>query len=155
MECYFCYEEGTENGFSFKLCEFKYSKLYLYKEQIYPGRVILAAKSHVPEYFDMNREEMEGYISELTMVSQAIRRAFKPDKLNYCSIGDSSGHLHVHIVPKRKDNEMWGDMFEVNAHRGFLEHEAYQPIIDRIMAEIPKDGITEIYPFKKESNKTE
>lgn len=142
MDCYFCHEFGYENPFSFKLCEFEYSKLYLYKEQIYPGRVILTAKSHVPEYFDLEEHELKGFLKELTLVSRALREAFCPDKLNYCSIGDSSGHLHIHIVPKTMQNEKWGDMFEVNAHRGYLDENGYKKIIQALMDNIPKEAIT-------------
>lgn len=144
MECYFCHETGSENAFSYKICEFTYGKLYLYKEQIYPGRVIFASKRHVAEYFDLPEDEVLGFMNELTIVSKALQRAFRPDKLNYCSIGDSSGHLHIHIVPKMKDNEKWGDMFEVNAHRGFLEANRYREIIEKLKNELPRQAMTVI-----------
>lgn len=126
--CYFCREDG-ENPYSFKICDLKYSTLYLFREQIYRGRCILAAKRHAAEYYDLPAEEAAGFMEDLTLVSRTLERLFKPDKMNYASIGDSSGHLHIHVVPKHRDNERWGDMFEVNAHRGYLDQEEYQSLI--------------------------
>lgn len=130
--CYFCGENDEENPFSYKICEFSYSKLYLFKEQIYLGRCILAAKSHVPEFYYMPLKEKEGFLKELELVSQTLEKLFHAEKMNFASIGDSSGHLHIHIVPKHRTDEKWGDMFEVNAHRGYLQQQEYEALIDKI-----------------------
>ena len=43
--------------------------------------------------------------------AQAVTDLLHPDKINYLIFGDTSTHLHVHIVPKYRDGKDWGKVF--------------------------------------------
>lgn len=43
--------------------------------------------------------------------AQAVTAIYAPDKINYLIFGDTSTHLHVHIVPKYRQGKDWGKVF--------------------------------------------
>ena len=49
-------------AFGIKICELESSKVYLFKEQSHPGRVIVAHKKHVSENTELTSEERVVYI---------------------------------------------------------------------------------------------
>lgn len=49
QNCAYCMEGELVAAFGIKICELKSSKVYLFKEQSHPGRVIVAHKKHVSE----------------------------------------------------------------------------------------------------------
>ena len=57
---------------------------------------------------------------------------FHPDKINYGSYADTGCHLHVHLVPKYKDQFEWNTTFEMNPQRIFLSDEEYADMIEKI-----------------------
>ena len=59
----------------------------------------------------------------------SITDQFSPDKINYLIFGDTSTHLHVHIVPKYQNGKDWGKVFLTDEPEPlFLEEDAYQSI---------------------------
>jgi diadenosine tetraphosphate (Ap4A) HIT family hydrolase len=42
------------------------------------------------------------------MAALAIVRSFAPDHMNYESLGNVVPHLHVHLVPRYRDDPRWG-----------------------------------------------
>ena len=49
QNCAYCMEGELVAAFGIKICELETSKVYLFKEQSHPGRVIVAHKKHVSE----------------------------------------------------------------------------------------------------------
>lgn len=49
QNCAYCVEGELVDAFGIKICELPTSKVYLFKEQSHPGRVIVAHKKHVSE----------------------------------------------------------------------------------------------------------
>lgn len=40
------------------------------------------------------------FLKEMSLVAEAVYRAFKPNKLNYELLGNFNNHLHWHIIPR-------------------------------------------------------
>lgn len=133
-ECFYCKPEIKETPFGYLIADLGSSLLYLFKDQLNAGRVILASKPHVGEYYDLPPEESAAFIADLARVSKAVHKLFGADKMNLFTMGDTSGHLHVHIVPKRKDVENWGRMFEMDSGKGRLTEDEYKKRCDEIRA---------------------
>lgn len=139
--CVFCDEERTELPTCLKICDLKYSRLYLFREQLYSGRCLLASKSHTAEIYDLPRDEQEGFLAELAVVSKTLKDLYCADKMNFLSLGDTVGHIHIHIVPKKKSDPEWGGMFQFIAEEGFLSDEAYRKEIVSIKAALKSRGL--------------
>ena len=59
---------------------------------------------------------------------------FSPDKVNYGAYGDTGCHLHMHLVPKYKDEYEWGGVFEMNPGKTLLTDAEYAEMIEKIKA---------------------
>lgn len=58
-------------------------------------------------------------MEDIAKAANAIHKAFHPDKVNYGSYGDTDCHLHMHLVPKYKDGNEWGGVFQMNPQKTF------------------------------------
>lgn len=120
--------------FGIYVCDLEVSSLVLFKEQSKMGRFIVAYKDHVGEIVDLNDDERNAFMSDVAKVAKAIHSAFSPDKINYGAYGDTGNHLHIHLVPKYKDGDEWGSIFQMNPEKTFLTDEGYLELIEKIKA---------------------
>ena len=122
--------------FGIVICDLSVSTLILFKEQSHPGRCIVAYKDHVSEIVNISKAERDAFFDDVDRAAKAIHAAFHPDKLNYGAYGDTGCHLHMHLVPKYKDEYEWGGVFEMNPGKVLLSDEEYQAMIDKIKANL-------------------
>ncbi len=134
--CAYCVGGELLDKFGIKICDLNVSQLVLFKEQSHRGRCVVAYKDHISELINISEEERTAFMNDVVRVSNAIHKAFNPDKVNYGAYGDTGCHLHMHLVPKYKDGFEWGGTFEMNPGKTFLSDEEYQEIIDKIKANL-------------------
>jgi len=131
--CFYCSDEYKD--YMKDVAKLSHSRVYLNNEQEYPGRCYVVLDSHKTELFQLDEEELAGYMSNVAQVAKAIQAAFQPDKINYAVYGDIDSHVHFHIVPKTKAGKCWGWPFELTGEEGkkkLLTHEQYEETIARI-----------------------
>lgn len=134
--CGYCMKGDLLNAFGLDICELSVSTLILFREQSHPGRCIVAYRDHVSEMVDLSDEERCAFFADVNRAARAIHAAFHPDKLNYGAYGDTGGHLHFHLVPKYRDGEEWGSVFQMNPGRVTLTPQAYDAMIQVIKAHL-------------------
>jgi ATP adenylyltransferase len=116
-----------------EICKLEASTLYLFKEQTYRGRCVVAYNGHKNELFDLNNEERAVYMNDVARVAGAISKAFSADKINYGAYADTMTHLHYHIVPKYKNGPSFGGTFEMMPKdKVLLKDEEYNELINKI-----------------------
>jgi diadenosine tetraphosphate (Ap4A) HIT family hydrolase len=71
--------------------------------QYWKGYTLFLYKEHVAELHDLEPDLRLRFLKEMSIVAEAVYRAFLPDKLNYELLGNSEPHLHWHLFPRRKD----------------------------------------------------
>ena len=130
--CGYCMGGDILAGFGIKICDLSVSQLILFKEQSHPGRVIVAYKDHVSELVDISPEERAAFFEDVARASNAIHKAFHPDKVNYGAYGDGGCHLHMHLVPKYKDGFEWASTFAMNPGKVYLTDSEYADMIQKI-----------------------
>ena len=123
--CFYCKKDQRLDDLMIKVCDLEVSTIYLFKEQTYRGRCIVAYKGHVNELYELEDKELIAYIKDVTKAANAIKKAFSPDKINYGAYSDKLPHLHFHIVPKYEDDYSWGGVFEMNPQKTYLSEEEY------------------------------
>ena len=136
QNCAYCMHGELLAQFGIYICDLQESKLYLFKEQSHPGRVIVAAKRHVGDMTELSDEERNGFFADVARVSRALQIAFHPDKVNYGAYADNGGHLHFHLVPKYRDQFEWGGVFAMNPGLVKRTDAEYQALIEKIKAEL-------------------
>lgn len=130
--CFYCKKDQRLKDLMIEICELNVSTVYLFKEQSYKGRCVVAYNQHVNELFELENNELELYIKDVKKVAAAIKKAFSPNKINYGAFSDKLPHLHFHIVPKYEDGYTWGGTFEMNPGKVYLSDEEYSEIISAI-----------------------
>ena len=85
--------------------------LYLHRDQSHPGRLLMVSARHVRKITDLSPEEYAALMDSVYQAAQAVTALCQPDKINYLVFGDTSTHLHVHIVPKYQQGKDWGRVF--------------------------------------------
>ncbi len=90
------------------------------------GQVYIWAKNNgeVTDLSEASPEEFHELHLLLQKVSGALSALFNPDLFNYASLGNTVKHLHVHIIPRYKENRSFegvefidctfGQHYEVN-----------------------------------------
>lgn len=133
-ECLYCQNNETLDRLMIKITDLEVSQLFLFKEQSHPGRCNVVYKDHGVEFHELNDEQRNAFMKDVSTVGKAISAAFQPDKINYGAYADTLSHLHVHIVPKYKDGYGFGSVFEMNPQKVSLSDEEYTAVIAQIKA---------------------
>lgn len=136
QNCGYCMKNELLDPFGIYICDLDASVLVLFKEQSHPGRCIVAYKDHAGEMVELSDEERNAFFADVNRVAKALHAAFHPDKINYGAYGDTSGHLHFHLVPKYREQAEWGEVFQMNPQKRFLTQAEYDEIIGKIKANL-------------------
>lgn len=133
-ECLYCTKNQTQKELMIKICDLSVSELFLFKEQTYRGRTLVAYKEHVDGLFELSDEERNAFMADVAKAATAMDTVFHPDKINYGAYGDTLSHLHFHLVPKYQDAYGWGGVFEMNPKKTYPDESEYAGMIAAIRA---------------------
>ena len=122
--CGYCMRGELLDKFGIEICDLDVSQLILFKEQSHPGRVIVSYKDHVSEIVNISDEERNRFMADVARAAKALHAAFGPKKVNYGAYGDTGCHLHMHLVPKYKDQFEWGGTFAMDPNMNKITDEA-------------------------------
>ncbi len=130
--CFYCEKDQRLDELMIEIKKLNVSTVYLFKEQTYRGRCLVAYEKHAKEFYELSDEELDLFMKDVRQVARAIQKAFSPDKINYGAYADTLAHLHFHIVPKYQDGYGWGSTFEMNPHKVYLEDSENEKLIAKI-----------------------
>lgn len=100
------------------------------------GYTLFLCKLHVHELHQLDLSFRSKHLTEMSVVSEAVHRAFHADKLNIESLGNGETHLHWHLFPRIHGDthvpepvwwlpkeELWDDQFRPTNEelRGLIE----------------------------------
>ena len=78
--------------------------------QHFKGYTIFICKEHKSELFELEHSFRMRFLEEMTVVAEAVCKAFLADKMNYELLGNGETHLHWHLFPRRNgDIEEFGN----------------------------------------------
>lgn len=134
-DCLYCRKDQRLNDLMIEIAPLGVSTLYLFKEQTYRGRCVVAYRDHVNELFELPDAELALFTQDVARAAKAMKTAFNPAKINYGAYSDKLPHLHVHLVPKYVDGPSWGTTFTMMPEpRQLLTEDAYAALITQIKA---------------------
>ena len=117
-ECLYCQNNETLHNLMIEIAQLSVSRVFLFKEQTYRGRCLVAYKDHV---------------NDLNELSDEDRNAFMADVARY---SDKLSHLHFHLAPKYVDGPDYGGIFQMNPGKVYLTDAEYQELIDAVKANL-------------------
>ena len=68
--------------------------------QHFKGYTLFLLKDHVTELFKLEDDLKSKFLIEMTLVAEAVSKAFGAEKMNYECLGNGETHLHWHIFPR-------------------------------------------------------
>ena len=131
-DCLYCNDNQTQKDLMIKVGELPVSTLFLFKEQTYKGRCIVAYKDHATELYELSGAELLAFMEDVNKVVRAMKEIFEPAKINYGAYSDKLPHLHMHLVPKYVDGPDYGGVFVMNPQKVYLSDDEYQKIIEQL-----------------------
>ena len=131
--CLYCKNKAKLDSLMIYIADLKVSKLYLFMEQTYYGRCVLAYKDHGVELTELDSANSNLLMEDIKQAGFAIQKTVNPAKVNYGMYSDTLPHLHVHVVPKQTGGHTFGSTFEMNVNPPkYLAEEEYKVLIENI-----------------------
>lgn len=68
--------------------------------QYFKGYTLFLCKKHETELFNLDRDFKMKFLEEMSLVAEAVAKAFGAEKMNYELLGNGETHLHWHLFPR-------------------------------------------------------
>jgi diadenosine tetraphosphate (Ap4A) HIT family hydrolase len=137
-DCLYCRKDQRLTDLMIEIAPLQVSTLYLFKEQTYRGRCVVAYHDHVNELYELPDSELALFTQDVTRAAKAMKAAFNPAKINYGAYSDKLPHLHMHLVPKYVDGPAWGTTFVMMPEpKQVLAETDYADLIAQIKRALP------------------
>lgn len=152
MECMICHridliQQGKNPYF---VTELETGYVVLGDHQRFHGYTLFLCKTHATELHHLPPAFKLKYLEEMSLVAEAVQKAFGAEKMNYELLGNGDTHLHWHLFPRNPgDTPAPGPVWWLP--REELWNDAYRPDQDtltRMTAELK----LEIEHLKSQSN---
>ncbi|MDP9317064.1 MAG: HIT family protein [Chloroflexota bacterium] len=143
--CSLCLPRQATNDYRIEIAALSTSTLYLFRDQRFRGYCLLIFDPrHATALEELSEDEYTLFMQDMRQAAQAIRSALQPDHMNYECLGNSSPHLHWHLVPRYHTDPRWGQPIwegwqrnEFNINRVTLADHEYAALIHRIRGVLP------------------
>ena len=83
------------------------------------GFVRIILNKHIAEFSDLSFDEYNKITKEIYRIEKIMRQTLNPDKVNIASLGNYVPHLHIHIIPRYKDDSWFPDSIWSEKKRDF------------------------------------
>ncbi len=135
-DCLYCQNGELLESLMIEFAQLSVSRLFIFKEQTYSGRCLVAYNEHIHDLNELSDEQRNAFMADVVKVTRAMQKALNPDKINYGAYSDTLSHLHFHLVPKYQGGPDFGGTFTMNPKQVYLSDAEYQEIIDKILAQL-------------------
>lgn len=135
-ECLYCQSNETLHSLMIEVAKLSVSRVFIFKEQTYHGRCLVAYKDHIDDLNQLSDEERNAFMADVTRVTRAMQKVFNPAKINYGAYADTLQHLHFHLIPKYVGGPDFGGVFQMNPKKVYLTDEEYQQMADALRKEL-------------------
>ena len=85
-----------------ELCE-----LRLMDDANYPWLVLVPRVADAVELLDLDTAQRHRLSDEIDTASHALRKSFRPYKLNVAALGNLVPQLHVHVIARFREDPAW------------------------------------------------
>ena len=79
-ECLYCQNNETLHNLMIEIAQLSVSRVFLFKEQTYRGRCLVAYKDHANDLNELSDEDRNAFMADVARVTRAMQKAFQPEK---------------------------------------------------------------------------
>lgn len=83
------------------------SRVLIVNDANFPWLMLVPRRADVAEIVDLDEVERTQLMSEIALVSGALKEVTQCEKLNVAALGNVVPQLHVHIVARRTTDAAW------------------------------------------------
>lgn len=138
-ECMYCKKNNALTELMMEVAQLRVSTVYLFKEQSYWGRCVIAYNGHVDDICELSDSERNTFMADVVKLGRTLKKVLNPDKINYGAFSDKLPHLHLHMVPKYVNGPDYGNVFAINPRKTYATPAGYEKLIGQLRAELVKD----------------
>ena len=135
-DCLYCQNNETLHDLMIEVAKLNVSRLFIFKEQTYHGRCLVAYNGHVDDLNLLSDDERNAFMADVARVTRAMQKVFNPDKINYGAYSDTLSHLHFHLIPKYKGGPDFGGVFQMNPKQTYLTEAEYAEMAEALKKEL-------------------
>ncbi|MBR3031361.1 MAG: HIT domain-containing protein [Bacteroidales bacterium] len=133
-DCLYCTNNETQHNLMIEIAHLGVSRAFLFKEQTYHGRCLVAYDGHVNDLNELSDEQRNAFMADVVRMTRAMQKVFNPEKINYGAYSDKLCHLHFHLAPKYVDGPDYGGVFQMNPGKVYLSDAEYADMIEKLKA---------------------
>ena len=135
-ECLYCQSNETLHSLMIEIAQLSVSRVFIFKEQTYHGRCLVAYKDHVDDLNLLSDDDRNAFMADVAKVTRAMQKVFNPAKINYGAYADTLEHLHFHLIPKYVDGPDFGGVFRMNPKEVYLSDAEHQEMAGQLVAAV-------------------
>ncbi len=135
-DCLYCTNNETLHNLMIEITHLRVSRVFLFKEQTYHGRCLVAYDGHVTDLNELHDQQRKDFMDDVAQPTRAMQKAFNPEKINYGAFSDTLSHLHFHLAPKYVGGPDYPGLFRMNPGEVYLSDEEYKEMIEKIKANL-------------------
>jgi len=92
---------------SYCLGHFPLSLVLLSKDAQYPWLILVPQRAGAEEIYQLEAHDQQQLLTESSLLSQRLAKAFNADKMNVAALGNVVPQLHVHHVVRYQTDPAW------------------------------------------------
>mgnify|MGYP001775723131 FL=1 len=135
-DCLYCQNNERQHNLMIEVAKLSVSRLFIFKEQTYRGRCLVAYDGHVDDLNLLSDDQRNAFMADVARTTRAMQKVFNPDKINYGAYSDTLSHLHFHLVPKYAGGPDFGGVFRMNPQEVYLSDEEYADMAENLKKEL-------------------
>ena len=89
-----------ENANPWFVTEMETGYVVIGDHQHFKGYTLFLCKEHKTELFQLEYATKMKFLEEMSIVAEAVAKAFGAEKMNYELLGNGDTHLHWHLFPR-------------------------------------------------------
>ena len=140
-DCLYCQNNQTQKDLMIEIAHLRVSRAFLFKEQTYHGRCLVAYDHHVNDLNELSDAERNAFMADVAKLHRAMQKLYHTQKINYAASSDKLSHLHFHLAPKYVDGPDYGGTFQMNPGKVYLSEEEYGKMVAELREELSKESL--------------
>ena len=91
----------------FTLADWPLCRVFLKNNADYPWFILVPRQENIEEIDQLPQALQHTLIDEISRLSEIVKSHFQPDKLNIATLGNIVSQLHIHVVARFEEDNLW------------------------------------------------
>lgn len=91
----------------FEVADWPLSRILLKNNANYPWLILVPREKGIQDIDQLSPQSRYIFMEEISQLSSIVKLYFRPDKLNIGALGNIVPQLHMHIIARYKQDELW------------------------------------------------